>query len=277
MKRRVFALVFALAALACGVLSSSAGAQVSVSVTPATGKPTTRFVVRFQAPSVTGTIGALRTHYEVLAASSKGTRCTSTVASPVGPTLRGARVRITLRPTGAGHAWCAGRFRGTIERISILACRPVTQIVCPVVQIAPVIVARFSFRVKKAAAKKSKTTGVAPTFAGVQSATDCIHIDPQPLLPPPVQRVVQLAWNPATDPNTASSKIVYDIYYSPTSGGEDYSHPNWTTDPGATHYTADISRLGPAYFVVRARDQAGHQDQNTVQLMAMDVCLPVIS
>jgi hypothetical protein len=277
MKRRVFALVFALGALACGALSSSAGAQVTVSVTPATGKPTTKFVVRFQAPTATGTAGALRTHYVVLAASNKGKRCTSSVASAVGPTLRGARVRVALRPTGGGHVWCAGRFHGTIERISILACGPVTQIACPVVQIAPVIVARFSFRVRKAATNKSKPPGVGPTFTGLQSATDCIHIEPQTVLPPPVQRVVQLSWNSATDPSTPSSRIVYDIYYSPTSGGEDYSHPNWTTAPGATHYTADISRLGPAYFVVRARDQAGHEDQNTVQVMAMDVCLPVIS
>ena len=88
----------------------------------------------------------------------------------------------------------------------------------------------------------------------------------------PILSHIDLSWQAATDPTTPSSQIVYDIYYSATPGGENYSKPTWTTAPGATHFTVALDGFGNAFFVVRARDRAGLQDHNTVQRMAVAHC-----
>jgi hypothetical protein len=278
MWRRVFAVVFALSVSVCGALAPSAAAKVRVSVRPAIGKPRTKFVIGFRAPSTTGNFSTVHSHYQVSVSARKGKRCASSSSIAAGPTRRGQQVRMMLVPKGSRRVWCAGRFRGTITEISKISCRRLTAIVCPAIEIAPIPIAHFSFRVRKAARGSSGSASSGPSFAGLQSATMCTAL-PKPLaqqrlLPTilPEQRVIQLAWIPATDPATASSKIVYDIYYSPTSGGENYSTPNWTTAPGATGFTVDLPGIGPAYFVVRARDQAGREDHNTVQRLAVNTC-----
>lgn len=279
MWRRVFAVVFALSVLVCGALAPSAVAKVHVSVRPAIGKPWTRFVIGFRAPSATGNFSTVRSHYQVSAAGRKGKRCASSASLAMGPTLRGQRVRMTLAPRGSRRVWCASRFRGTITKISKMVCRPLAQIVCPAIEIAPIRIAHFSFRVRRATRGSSGSPSSGPSFAGLQSATMCTPL-PRPVAQPrllpsilPVQRAIQLAWIPATDPATPSSEIVYDIYYSPTSRGENYSSPSWTTAPGATGFTVYLTNIGPAYFVVRARDQAGREDGNTVERLAVNTCL----
>jgi hypothetical protein len=102
----------------------------------------------------------------------------------------------------------------------------------------------------------------------VQSATTCSPI----LKPFPPQGFYELTWAAATDPSRPSSQIVYEIFYSPTPGGEDYSSPTWTTPPGVTPYTVTIPRNAPAYFVVRVRDAAGHEDHNTVERPGVNGC-----
>jgi len=80
---------------------------------------------------------------------------------------------------------------------------------------------------------------------------------------------IALFWNPATDNVTTSSNIVYLIYMSTTSGGQNFETPNFTTSPGATSFF--VPGLNPNttyYFVVRARDQAGNHDSNTIEMGA---------
>lgn len=80
---------------------------------------------------------------------------------------------------------------------------------------------------------------------------------------------IDLAWTTATDNQSASSDIVYLIYMSTTSGGEDFTTPSFTTSSGATTYTA--TGLDPSinyYFVVRARDKMGNVDGNIVEYFA---------
>lgn len=56
-------------------------------------------------------------------------------------------------------------------------------------------------------------------------------------------------------------------------GGEDFSHPTWTTPPGVTTYrTPDLPSEG-TYFVARARDEAGNEDQNKVEREGVNICL----
>lgn len=77
---------------------------------------------------------------------------------------------------------------------------------------------------------------------------------------------MQLSWNAATDAVTPSANIVYLVYRAENSGGP-YTSPTYTTAPGVTTYIADGLTPGTQYyFVVRARDEAGNIDTNTVEL-----------
>jgi hypothetical protein len=269
MRQRLFAIVFALVALACVPQASSAAAKVRVSVTPSVGKQRTSFLVRFRAPNATGSFATVQRHFQVSAASSKGRRCSASDSVAIGPTKRGQRLHVALKPKGARRLWCTGKFHGRVLEISRIVCRPTAKIACPAIEIAPVTIRRFTFRVKKST-KGSSGSGAAPTFGGLVSAvSSCPPLQPQAL---PIEGHVYLSWNAATDPDTPSSELVYEIYYSGASGGENYAKPTWTTVPGTTHFLATVKGFGSAYFVVRARDRAGRQDHNTVQRIAVNAC-----
>jgi hypothetical protein len=108
-----------------------------------------------------------------------------------------------------------------------------------------------------------------PTFSGLQSAYFCTGGPVRPAEMTPYT----LTWQAATDDVTPSSEIVYDVFVAHTTGGEDFSHATWTTPPGVTTYrTPDLPSEG-TYFVVRARDQAGNEDQNKVEGEGDNLCL----
>ncbi len=98
--------------------------------------------------------------------------------------------------------------------------------------------------------------GNAPTFGGVRRAT-------------PGTTSVELRWSPAADDTTASSAIVYAVYLSTTPAGENLLEPYVVSGPGVTRIT--VEGLEPEttyYFIVRARDLVGNEDDNTVELSA---------
>ena len=83
-----------------------------------------------------------------------------------------------------------------------------------------------------------------------------------------------MSWQPASDNLTPSAQIVYDIYLASTAGREDFSAPTWTSAPGATTFrTPGLASHGSFYFVVRARDAAGNEDHNTIEVRGSDPCL----
>jgi hypothetical protein len=109
-----------------------------------------------------------------------------------------------------------------------------------------------------------------PTFAGLKSATTCI--------PGPIgggrTTSYRLAWDPAKDNRTPSEKIVYDVYQATSPGGEDFSTPTYTTSTGATSFsTPPLPTDVTFYFVVRARDQLGNRDSNTVEREGQNLCV----
>ncbi|VAX33567.1 hypothetical protein MNBD_NITROSPIRAE03-1875, partial [hydrothermal vent metagenome] len=100
---------------------------------------------------------------------------------------------------------------------------------------------------------------IPPTFGGAATATAVSSSQ------------IDLTWTAATDNVTPSSNIVYLIYISTTSGGQDFLlPPSYTTAAGATTYsvTGGLSSSTTYYFVVRARDEAGNIDNNTVEVSA---------
>jgi hypothetical protein len=271
MRRGVLVTVLATAVAAVTMLwsVSVAAGRTLISVRPDTGHARTVFVIRFRHPDRTGRVGGLmRTDELTLAGTGAGTRCISRASVVLRAAGQGRIATVKLRPGRLGGRWCAGRFHGRIVESSRIVCP--TQRLCPLPAIIWRTISRFSFRVGGSGGPTggggSPTQG--PTFAGLVSATTCIVPMPHPL---PDRHSFNLTWNRATDPDTPSSAIVYDIYYSPSSGGEDFADPTWTSAPGATSYTAQVD-AGPAYFVVRARDRAGREDHNTVQRPGLSIC-----
>jgi hypothetical protein len=97
-----------------------------------------------------------------------------------------------------------------------------------------------------------------PTFTGVTSVTNVTANN------------VDLNWTAATDDQTAQADIVYDVYESTASKGENFTAPaKVSSAAGATSVT--LTNLPPSttlYWVVRARDKAGNVDKNEHEVSA---------
>lgn len=106
----------------------------------------------------------------------------------------------------------------------------------------------------RAGTTQSNADTTPPTFGGLVSATTVSGAR------------IDLAWTAASDDTTAAADLVYDIYQAAASGSQSYGTPSYTTAPGITSFS--VTGLSPSttyYFVVRARDEAGNQDGNTVE------------
>jgi hypothetical protein len=91
--------------------------------------------------------------------------------------------------------------------------------------------------------------GEAPTFSGLESATDA-----------ETGGAVDLSWSAATDPTA----ITYSVFYSSTSGGQNFSNAYTTTNTTFSNVTG-LTNDQIYYFVVRAKDVFGNEEQNTIQ------------
>jgi len=97
----------------------------------------------------------------------------------------------------------------------------------------------------------------APVFAGLALVTGATPTS------------LGLSWAAATDNVTSAANMVYYIYKSAAAGGEDFSAPNFSSPPGATSFIVPGLAQGvPFFFVVRARDEAGNIDNNTIEKSA---------
>jgi hypothetical protein len=111
-----------------------------------------------------------------------------------------------------------------------------------------------------------------PVFAGLQSAYYC-HPGPVRLHERELAYFT-LTWRAAIDDVSPGSQIVYEVYVAFAPGDEYFARATYETPPGVTEYR--IPQLLPAegtYFVVRARDQAGNEDHNTVERAGVNLCV----
>jgi hypothetical protein len=270
-RARVGILACVVLAAAVGATSSAAGVSAAVTVTPATGGPRTVFTVRFVAPERTGAFGSQR-RWDALslahAGSAPGSSCVSAAALKLAAAAGGSPLRLRLDPRRLGSAarWCEGAYDGVIREYEAPLCPPATA--CPQYILVVGVVGRFHFTVHAPTGGSTDTTQ--PAFAGLQKAFACT---PGPQRPGETTPFA-LSWQAATDNVTPSSQIVYDIYLAGKPGGEDFTKPSWVSAPGATSFrTPGLPSHGSFYFVVRARDAAGNEDANTVELHGSDPCL----
>ena len=120
--------------------------------------------------------------------------------------------------------------------------------------------------VEVSATTLTPTDSVPPTFGGVETATATSSSQ------------IDLTWTAATDDVSASANIVYLVYISTTSGGQDFLTPSYTTAAGVTSFTVSgLASSTTYYFVVRAKDEAGNVETNTVEVSAttLDAVPPV--
>jgi len=262
------------AVLAASALAASVGPSTKVSVTPGSGGPRSPFAFRFRVPVAIGTFGSIIRRDTLSVSGPKAAGCVSRASATLRKARKGSRARLAIAPGAVSRGgWCAGLWHGTVVQSEAVHCAPGPAIVCPDLVVAPRTIARFRFRVKPATtpAPPAPSSDV-PTFRGLISATTCPSPTSQPLVLSRPNSYT-LVWMPATDPVTPSAQIVYDIFVATSSGGEDYAQPSSTTAPGATSYvTQSLAQNGPLYFVVRARNAAGHEDQNTVERQGIVQC-----
>lgn len=262
-----------------------------IHVSPSSGSPSTVFVLTFRAPERTGRNGSSQRHDLIMASAPKGAAgCIASIDVRAPDAPSGARVRVSLDSRKLGGSWCGGVYHGRIEELQGPACRPGEP--CPTYLLMRGIIGRFTLRVKRGAQPATGGSGgtpspgtsppppstpppsgtdtTPPAFAGLQSAFACT---PGPQAPGETTPYT-LTWQAATDEGTPSSQILYDVFLAYSSGGEDFSQPTWTTSPGViTYRTPGLPSHGAYYFVVRARDQAGNEDQNKVEREGVDPCL----
>jgi hypothetical protein len=265
-------------------LSSDGGGE-RVTVEPTAGLPTTRFIVSFNTAAPGGRNLAGASQYRVDAINrGPASGCLATVARSVAGSRAGVRGIVPLDPVGLGGRWCPGLFHGWVVQTWSTCRSPVH---CSRGRSLSRVVGRFLFTVRPGPGTSTGTTGTStgttgtqtapsgqdttpPTFAGIKSAFACTPGPQQPGQTTPFT----LTWTAATDDVTPSSLIIYDIYVATVSGGENFGQPTWTTGPGVTSYrTPGLPSHGTFYFVVRARDQAGNDDQNVVEVRGVDPCV----
>ncbi|HEX4563279.1 MAG TPA: hypothetical protein VH115_02390 [Solirubrobacteraceae bacterium] len=245
---------------------AAADARARATVVPSTGVPSSVFTLSFRAVASTGRSGSIERRDVVFGSlTGRAVGCATSFAASARDAAAGVRVRVTLRPPKPTSRWCVGVYRGTVDEREQPVCAPGRA--CPAFIVVRAI-ARFSFRV--AAAHPRPVSGAAaPAFAGLRSAFACTPGAQRPGETTPFT----LSWEPAVDPATPSSEIVYDVYLASAPGGEDYRMPTWTTPRGVTIFrTPGLPSHGTFYFVVRARDAAGREDANTTERRGVDPC-----
>jgi hypothetical protein len=268
--------------IAASATAAGLGPTTRVTVKPGSGTPQTRFAFSFRVPVATGRFGTLVRSDTLSVSGPRAAHCQSRVTRALKPAKRGRRAKLTLRPGKGG--WCAGRWHGTVVQSESFRCSPTAGHVCPDLVVAPRVIASFRFRIAPRVTHSPPTqpSGDVPTFAGLTSAVTCPAQGPQPgfarrgAVVIPGTTGYTLTWTAATDPVTPSSQIVYDIFVATAPGAEDFAKPTFTTSPGATSFQTPSEPRGTTpYFVVRARNAAGHEDTNTVERQGVASCPPV--
>ena len=107
------------------------------------------------------------------------------------------------------------------------------------------------------------TDNTSPIFSGLENAINS-----------GIGGTVSLNWSSANEIDTVESNtdpslpITYNVYVSNTSGGQNFSLPSNSTQ-NLNYSVTNLTDKQTYFFIVRAEDSAGNEDNNTVELSAM--------
>ncbi len=147
----------ALTALAAVPIASAIPRQtmppVTAHVTPGSGGPRTTFTLSWRNPAQTTTEESLRRSETVQISGPRHSGCVSSGQLTVQPAAVQQVMRLSLTPRRmsgtATRTWCTGTFSGSILQTQHFACAPPH--LCPLIEIRPQTIGRFTFRVKRRA------------------------------------------------------------------------------------------------------------------------------
>jgi hypothetical protein len=152
MRRGMLILGAVLAALAMASVAVAAVVVeprlVPVRMAPAKGSPRTVFRLSFHSPDQTGQTGTIRRLDTLNATGPHRSGCVWSANMGVPAARAGQLVKLALNPSKFGlrrGRWCTGTFHGTITESMRMTCIPPDA--CPMIEIAPRTIARFTFRV----------------------------------------------------------------------------------------------------------------------------------
>lgn len=119
-------------------------------------------------------------------------------------------------------------------------------------------------------ASDSGTVTEAILFDGATSAAPANQSPPAGSGSTAVPDAVQVTWNAATYPGRPDASFHYEIFYSESSGQQNFSTPQETAPPGTSAFLVQgLDAKKTYYFVVRAvSDQGAAKDTNTTEVSA---------
>jgi hypothetical protein len=110
---------------------------------------------------------------------------------------------------------------------------------------------------------KPATDVTPPAFGGCTAATTMQAI------------TIGITWNAATDDVSAPAHMTYDIFESTSAGTFDFTKPFATVNGANTVVIPALMTSTTYYFVCRAKDEAGNEDDNTAEVSATTGADPV--
>jgi hypothetical protein len=157
MRRIVIIATMSVAALAvvpmAGAIPRQSTPPVAAHVTPGSGGPRTTFTLSWRNPAQTGTDESVRRSETVEISGTRHSGCVGTGELAVQPAAVQQAMRLLLTPrrmSAAGpRTWCTGTFHGSVVADEHFACAPPH--LCPLIEIRPQTVARFTFKVRRRA------------------------------------------------------------------------------------------------------------------------------
>jgi hypothetical protein len=147
MTRKLVLSLAVLAIAAVPALASTSGTGTArITVKPAVGSRTTRFVLSFRAPQRTGRLGSSERQYILSASGPAGAgTCVSSMSMPLPASRARALARAVLNPATHGGSWCRGVFHGQIDEIEAPVCAKAE--LCPAFVLLRGTIGRFEFHV----------------------------------------------------------------------------------------------------------------------------------
>ncbi|HEX3391747.1 MAG TPA: hypothetical protein VHS55_04230, partial [Solirubrobacteraceae bacterium] len=154
MRRMVLIAATAVTGLAAvsvaGAIPLRTAAPVKARVTPGTGGPRTTFTLSWANPAQTTTQESLERSETVQIGGPRHSGCVSSGRLTIQPAAVQQVMRLSLTPrrmsATATRTWCTGTFQGSILQTQRFACAPPH--LCPLIEIRPQTIARFTFSVK---------------------------------------------------------------------------------------------------------------------------------